>query len=298
MSANINPTFFAQEFKAVLEPALQQMGSRLRETVTVSTTSGVKQAVAVDRIMAVSASTVAGQLQLKVPVNAQTDRRWVEPISKDITQVLDHFDVLKTLNDPMSATVQNAINALGRSIDDEIITKALGTSKSGETGSGSTAFDTTNNRIAVNFQAGGNTGLTVAKLRQVRKILYQNEVDLDRDPLYMAITAKQHDDLLKEAQIIGREYNDQMVLANGKVTEYMGFKFIHSERLGVDGSSYRRVIAWVKSGLHLKVWEDVETDVYQDKRYSGNPWCTYAMATFGATRTDEKRVVEVLCNEA
>lgn len=298
MSANINPTFFAQEFKAVLEPALQQMGSRLRETVTVSTTSGVKQAVAVDRIMAVTAGTVAGQLQKKVPVNAQTERRWVEPVSKSVTQILDHFDTLKTLNDPMSATVQNAINALGRAIDDEVITQSLGTAKSGETGAGSTAFDTTNNRIAVNFQAGGNTGLTVAKLRQVRKILYQNEVDLDRDPLYMAITAKQHDDLLKEAQIIGREYNDQMVLANGKVTEYMGFKFIHSERLGVDGSNYRRVIAWVKSGIHLKVWEDIKTNVYQDTDYEGDPWCAYAMATFGGVRTDEKRVVEVLCNEA
>lgn len=298
MSANINPTFFAQEFKAVLEPALQQMGSRLRETVTVSTTSGVKQAVAVDRLGTVVANTVSGQLQKKVPVNASTDRRWVVPISKDVPQYLDHFDKLKTLNDPMSATVQNAINALGRAMDDEVITAALGTSKSGETGTGSTSFDTTNNRIAVNFQAGGNTGLTVAKLRQVRKILYQNEVDLDRDPLYMAITAKQHDDLLKEAQIIGREYNDQMVLANGKVTEYMGFKFIHSERLGVDGSNYRRVIAWVKSGLHLKVWEDITTNVYQDTDYSGDPWVAYAMATFGATRTDEKRVVEVLCNEA
>lgn len=298
MSANINPTFFAQEFKAVLEPALQQMGSRLRETVTVSTTSGVKQAVAVDRLGTVAAVTVAGQLQTKVPVNAATDRRWVVPISKSVTQILDHFDVLRTLNDPMSATVQNAVNALGRSMDDEVITAALGTSKSGETGSGSTSFDTTNNRIAVNFQAGGNTGLTVAKLRQVRKILYQNEVDLDRDPLYCVITAKQHDDLLKEAQVIGREYNDQMVLANGKVTEYMGFKFIHSERLGVDGSSYRRVIAYVKSGVHLKVWEDIKTNVYQNTDYEGDPWETYAMATFGATRTDEKRVVEVLCNEA
>ena len=60
---------------------------------------------------------------------------------------------------------------------------ALGTSMTGENGSTSTVFDTTNQRIAV-----GGTGLTVAKLRQARRILMANEVDVSADPLYIAVT--------------------------------------------------------------------------------------------------------------
>lgn len=298
MSLNINPTFLAQEFKATLEAALQQKGSRLRPLIMNSNTKGVKQAVAVERIGAIAATSIVGQLQSKVPVNATTHRRWVSPESKEAgPQPIDHLDQLQTLNDPTSTLLQGAIDALGRAQDDAIIAAALGSAKSGETGAATTAFDT-NNTIAVNHQAAGNTGLTVAKLRRAKKLLLANEIDLGQDTPYCLITSTQHDDLLREAQVISGDYNDKLVLVNGEVDRYMGLKFIMTERLGVDGSGYRRNIVFTKSGLHLKMWEDIVTSVYQDLRYSGDPWMVYAMATFGAVRTDEKKVIEILCNEA
>ena len=77
----------------------------------------------------------------------------------------------------------------------------------------------------------------------------------------------------------------------------MGFKFIHTELLGVDSSSYRRVIAWAKSGLHLGMWNDVNAKISErsDKSYATQ---VYVKGTFGATRTEEGKVVEILCNEA
>ena len=292
MSLNYNPTLFAQDFRAALELGLQQQGSKLRPYVMSSTVSGAKQAVAVDREEAIEASVVTGQIQTKTPVNAAVSRRWVQPVSYDVTQIVDHFDQLKMLNDPSSAKVQNAINAIGREMDDEIIAQMWGSAVTGEAGGSTQAFDTSNFQIAVNFEAASNTGLTVAKLRGALKKLRAAHNDLERDPPVCVINAKMEDDLLKEAQVIGREYNDSMVLKEGKVDSYLGIQFVRCERL--DTSTYYRCPVFVKSAIHLKVWEDIQTSVTMRTDLRGDPWQTYAMATFGATRTHESKIVQVL----
>jgi hypothetical protein len=268
------------------------MGSKLRPYIMSSTVSGAKQAVAVEREEAIEASIVTGQLQTKVPVNAAVSRRWVQPVSYDVTQIIDHFDQLKMLNDPSSAKVQNALHAIGREMDDEIISAMWGSAVTGETGGSTTAFDTSNFQIAVNYEAAANTGLTVAKLRGAKRKLRAAHNDFDRDPLVCVVNAKMEDDLLKEAQIIGREYNDQMVLKEGKIDSYLGIQFIHCERL--DTSTYYRCPLMVKSALHLKTWEDITTSVTQRTDLRGDPWQTYAMATFGAVRTHESKIVQIL----
>jgi hypothetical protein len=64
-----------------------------------------------------------------------------------------------------------------------------------------------------------------------KRILLTTGVDVDNDPLYMAITAKQHDDLRNEAQAISLDYNSTLVLVNGRINAFMGFNFFHSERI-------------------------------------------------------------------
>ena len=294
MTANMNPTFFAQEFRAIMEPALQQKGSRLRPFVTFGTTKGVKQAVAVNRVEQVQTGIVTGQLQPKTFTNAAVARRWVQPISRDLSQPIDHFDGLKVLQDPTSTHVMNAINAHGRDFDDEIIDAFFRNASTGETGGTSTAFDTTNNQIALNFGASGNTRVTVAKLREAKRILLSWENDFDNDQAYVVLTSKEHDSLLAEAQVVSADYNDKMVLKEGKVDSYMGFHFILCERLQLDATAtWRRVPVFMKSGINLTMWEDIVTTVNKRTDIKGEPYEVYSMATFGATRTDEKRVVEI-----
>ena len=295
MTLAVNPTLFAQDYRALLEPALQQKGSRLRPYVINDTATGVKQKVAVNRIEQVQTGLVTGQAQPKTATNAAVARRWVVPISRDLSQIFDHFDMLKIAQDmPTSAALTNAINAHGRDFDDEILDAMFRPTVTGETGGATTAFDTTNNQIALNFNAAGNTRVTVAKLREAKRILLSWENDFDNDPAYCVITSKEHDSLLAEAQVISRDYNDTLVLKDGKVTEYMGFKFILCERLQLDPTAtWRRVPVFMKSGVNFTGWEDVVTDVDQRKDLKGNPWEVYSMATFGAARTDEKRIVEI-----
>ena len=196
------------------------------------------------------------------------------------------------LIDPTSPYAVNGSYALGRSMDDTIISAALGTSKTGENGSTNTAFDTTNQQIA-----SGSAGLTISKLREAKKILMENEVDMEMDELFIIVTAKQMDDLLGTTEVTSSDYNTVKALVQGDVDTFMGFKFKHSERLTVDGSSDRRVIAFAKSGMHLGVWNDINARISErdDKSYANQ---VYVKGTWGATRTEEGKVVEVLCSEA
>jgi hypothetical protein len=213
-----------------------------------------------------------------------------------LPQMIDSFDKLRLLTDPSSMYVQNATNAAKRKMDDVIITAFFAAAKTGKTGSSSTSFPSTQ-QVAVNQGASGNTGLTVAKLREARRILRANEVDLDMDPITCVVSSKQEDNLLAEAQVISLDFNDRPVLVDGKLKSFLGMNFVPSERLAVDGSSYRRVPVFAKSGMHLGIWNDITTDISQRKDIRGLPFQAYVYMTIGATRLEEKKTVEIKCAE-
>jgi hypothetical protein len=71
----------------------------------------------------------------------------------------------------------------------------------------------------------------------------------------------------------------------------------NTELLGVDASSYRRVPAYAKSGVHLAMWNDISTDISVRKDLAGLPFQVYVFGTFGATRSEEAKVVEIKCAE-
>jgi len=294
MSINI-PNHYAQQYATTVELLLQQKGSKLRNAVTTGSYIG-EQASPVDQIGSVSMQEVVGRFEPMGRVDASMERRWVLPQDFDLPQLIDSFDKLRLLTDPESSYVQNAVFAAGRKMDDIIIDSFFGSSKTGKTGSGSTTFPA-GQQIAVNFGASGNTGLTVAKLREARKKLKAAEVDMDSDMISVIVTAEQEDDLLAEAQVISLDYNEKPVLVDGRLNQFLGMNFIHCERLDVDGSSYRRVPVFAKSGMHLGIWNDITTDISQRKDLKGLPFQSYVYMTAGATRIEELKTVEIKCAE-
>lgn len=283
-------TAFVQQYTTNVSLLLQQRGSRLRDAVSIGSYTG-KAAKAVEQIGSVAAQQRLNRHGDTPLISTPHDARWVFPKDYEWADLIDDQDKLRMLIDPTSPYAINGAYALGRAMDSDIITAALGTSLTGENGSTSTAFDTTNQSIA-----SGSVGLTIAKLREAKKILMENEVDMEMDPLYIAATAAQIDDLLGTTEITSSDYNTVKALAQGEVDSFMGFKFIHTELLGVDGSSDRRVIAWAKSGVHLGIWNDINGRVSEreDKSYATQ---VYVKGTFGATRTEEGKVVQILCSE-
>lgn len=282
-------TAFVQQYSTNVGLLLQQRGSRLRDCVTVGSYTG-KAAKAVEQIGSVTAQARTSRHADTPLISTPHDARWVHPTDYEWADMIDDQDKLRMLIDPTSPYAMNGAFALGRAMDSLIITAALGTSLTGENGSTSTAFDTANQQIAV-----GATGLTIAKLRAAKKILMQNEVDVESDPLYIAVTATQLDELLGTTEVTSADYNTVKALVQGTVDSFMGFKFIHTELLGLDGSGDRRCIAWAKSGLHLGMWNDINTKISEraDKSYATQ---VYVKGTFGATRTEEGKVVEIICN--
>ena len=285
-----------QQYGTNVALLLQQKGSKLRDTVTIGSHVG-KAAVPVEQIGAINAKVRAGRGSPVVFTDSPETRRWVEPIDYDTdAEIIDSADKLRMLIDPQSGYVTNAVYALGRKIDDAVIAAATATAKIGENStSGTEAFDT--NTYQVTGSIGGtNSGLNVAKLRAARRKLQEAFVDLDQEQPTLVITARQHDDLLNEMQVVSSDFNPQPVLVDGMVTRFMGFNIRVCQRLTF--STTRRVLAYVKSGIHLGIWNDIRADVSERADLVGRPTQVYAMGTFGATRIEQGKVIEILCYES
>lgn len=291
MSVNV-PTVYAQQFATNIELLLQQEGSRLIGAVDYKSGYVGKQASPVDQLSSVAAQRVETRFEAMPRVDATFARRWVFPVNYDLPQLIDQFDKLRLLTDPTSLYVRNAMNAMGRAMDDEIIAAFFGTAMTGETAGTSTAFPSAN-IVVDDFNAAGNVGLTVAKLKEAKRLLMAADVNLDTEQLFCAITANEHDDLLNEIEIVHKDYTDKPVLAgDGRVRSYLGINFIHTERLTAFSTGHL-VPVWCKSGVHLAGWMPIHTEISQRNDLRGTPWQAYALGTFGAARLQEPKVIQI-----
>lgn len=293
MSVNID-AFRVQQFSTNINLLLQQKGSKLAPFVSMGSHVG-KQASPVDQIGAVEAQRVSSRFAPMGRVDAPMDRRWVFPIDYDLPQLVDSFDQLRLISDPKSALVQNAVFAMGRAKDREIIAAFMGTAKTGEAAGTSTSF-TSGNEIDVAV-GGSNSRLNVAKLRAVRELAMANHIDLDADPLYCGLTAKDDAALLNEIEIISTDFAgaERPVLVDGKLKSFLGINFVHCELLETlaAGTNEVNIPVWCKSGMYLGMWQDIQTSVDQRADLQGKPWQAYAIGTFGATRLDERKVFNI-----
>jgi hypothetical protein len=185
--------------------------------------------------------------------------------------------------------------AAGRQFDRLLIDAFFDSAPTGKTGSSSTAHGA-GQLVDNDFGASGAVGLTVAKLRQAKKLLLAADVDIEADMLYCAVTAAQHDDLLAESQVISTDFNNKPVLVDGMVTRFLGINFIHTELLETDGT-YRRCPVWAKSGMHLGIWNDIMTSTSIRHDLQSEPFQAYVKISSGATRLEEEKVVEIKCAE-
>lgn len=298
MSVQIT-TAMVQKYKSGIEIGLQQKGSRFMDKVRNETQNAKYDFY--DKINATAAQKVTERHGNTPQMNTQHARRSCGIVDYDWADLIDKADKLRLLEDPTSAYTMNAVMAINRSKDDEIIAGAFATVYTGETGADAVVFPTSTdtNVVPVNYVESGaaaNSGLTIAKLRRLGELFDQYENDPDEER-FLALSTKQVSDLLRTTEVTSSDYNTVKALVEGKINQFMGFTFVKSQRLAVDTNSYRRLIAWVKSGLLLATAQDIEVDVSQrkDKR---NATQVYVCSTFGSIRMDEGKVFEVKCSEA
>jgi Phage capsid protein len=317
MSFNVS-TAFVQQYSTNVQMLLQQQGSRLRNTVQNFKFQG-KAASMAEQFGQVSPVRNQSRHSDTPLISTPQDKRWVYPNDYDWADLIDSQDKLRMLIDPTSSYAMAGAWAMGRAMDDEIISGFLNSNNAGENGTSATgtlyAYNSNSQSVAATVGASAATGLNIAKLRAAKRKLLEAEVDVDNDQLFIAITARQHDDLLNEAQAISLDYNTKPVLVDGRITQFMGFNFVHSERIpgganfntainpaiatgSTDGTftagSRYLVPCWAKSGMAMGVWNDIQTSIDRraDKR---NSYQVYVTGTFGAARMEEKKCVIINC---
>ena len=290
------PTHYVQQFANNVQLLLQQEGSVLLPAVMTGSHVG-EQASPVDQYGSIVANKVVGRYNPMPNTEAPAYRRWVLPTDSDVNQLLDSFDKLRLLVDPMSAYVKNASNAIGRAWDEEILAGIFGTNQTGKSGGTATAFGA-GQTVLVAHGAAAATNLTVAKLREAKRILRSRNVNFQKEQVFCAINAANHDGLLAEIQVISSDFNgDKPVLVEDRIDRFLGINFIHTELLttGTDDASgtSTQTPVFCKSGVYLGIWEDMKTDVSERKDLQGIPMQAYVKATYGATRLEENKVVRI-----
>ena len=287
MSSQIT-TAFTQQYSNNVKLLAQEKGSQLRNTVNVETVVGknaffdqVGVATAVKRT-----TRHADTLQVDTPHS----RRRVSLVDYEYADLIDNQDKVRTLIDPTSSYAIAAAYALGRAVDDEIISAVTGTAYTGEAGSTSTTF-TSGNAITES----GSDGLTLAKLRNAKQILDSNSVD-PSIPKFIIVAPVAISDLLAVTQATSSDYASVKALVQGEIDTFMGFKFVVSNRLSKTGN-LRKLLVYAQDGMLLALGQDLVTriDERSDKGYATQVYCSQSV---GATRMEEEKCVSIETYEA
>lgn len=267
----------------------QQKGSRLRGSVRVEKQGGINAFY--DQIGAVTAVPLTDRHADTPQSDTPHSRRRVSLVPYVHNDFIDRPDKVRTMHEWNSEYVVNGGFAMGRAIDDVIIAAALGTAYTGETGSTSQA----NTQSIATSVGGADTNMNIAKLRATKELFDAADVDpsLKR---YIAFGSSQLENLLTETEVTSSDYNTVKALVQGEVDQFLGFTFIRTERLSETAGDVRHCIAWVEDGILLSIGEDVVTKIDEraDKNYLTQ---VYHRMDIGATRMEEVKVVEILCDE-
>ena len=213
-------------------------------------------------------------------------------------RLLDRGDELRMLSDPRSAYTIAAASALGRKIDQEIATKILATSKSGESGSTNVTLGTTSITAHVNPTQAGGTGtaatLTFQRVLNVKKAFDLEDVEMD--DRFFVVNPHGLEQLLGTTQATSSDYVAIKSLVRGEIDTWMGFKWIMSTQLSSSGTT-TSCFAMQRYGLCLAMGSEplVRTDERKDLSYS---WQVYYELNIGVTRLEETRVVQLDVNSA
>lgn len=285
-------TAFKQQFHDTFLHALQQKDSRFQGTITDrGMISG--SSFTTNNIGLVEAREVTGRYQDKTAQDIEHSTRIAYMTDFDIGPlVVDSFDLSKLVADPTFKYVELLTAAANRRKDKTIYRGLLDASLTRSVEGGVITGST----IPAGQQiVAGGTAFTKAKILQAKSLFRSNEADeYNGEELYMAFDGVMLRQLLADTTLTSADFMTVQMLQTGAVAgKWCGFNWIPYNALDVPAANTSRTVAWAKSGLQFGTGIDVRTDVDQNKAKRGNPTEAYAWLSLGATRQDEKKVVQI-----
>jgi len=252
-----------------------------------------------------------------IPIEDMThNRRWIAPEWYRKGIFVDKEDDIALHTDPTGDYIQALAKGVIRK-ENEVITAAFfadvqaGKSPGDDTATLADSLYVYSTRITTggrtlahdvqsDYTAGGtSTGLTIEKLILARQAL----VELDNDPddmFYIACAQKQMSDLLREAETQSIDTNIIRSLVAGVVNEYMGFRFVVTNRIVIGSSndvdadtSVYELPVWTKEGMLFARHESPIFNV--DWLPRKQIWQISARVGMNAIRMDESKMIKIEC---
>lgn len=285
-------TAFKQQFHDGYLDALQQRDSRFQSAVVDrGMISG--SSFTTNNIGLVEAREVTGRYQDKTAQEVAHETRIAYMADYDIGPiVVDAFDLAKLVADPTYKYRDLLIAAANRRKDKTIYRALLDGSltRSAEGGSVTSTTIPSGQQIAA-----GGTGFTKAKILQSKALFRANEADeFNDEELYIAYDGVMLRQILADTTLTSADFMAVQMLQTGKLADkWLGFNWIPYNALDVPAGNTSRTVAWAKSCLQFGTGINVKTDVGENKAKRGHPTEVYGWLSLGATRQDEKKVVQI-----
>lgn len=202
------------------------MGSRYRMCVRTETQHSEEQFW--EQVGAVESVEITDRHGDSPLISTPHERRRVTLRAFEVGDMIDDVDKVQMLIDPSSTYTQNFVDALNRKLDDTVTTAFFALANTGKTGTTTVAFPAAN-IISEDFGA-ANSGLTIAKLIEARRLLLSFENEPGREPWYIAVNAAGLADLLNTTQVTSSDFNTVKALVQGELNTFLGFTFINFQR--------------------------------------------------------------------
>lgn len=290
---------YADDFKIGYNLALQQKVSRFRDKVKWAAPVKADGAQIVDHILPFEAEVGDSDYADTKWTHPDMMPRWAFPIQITVSVPISTTDRLSMLADPSNDLTASIIAAQNRALDGKIIVPAFFRDVTGGKDKDKTlVFDPA--QVIGQDVGGVGSGINRDKIDNAIEIFETNEVDLDEEMPWMAITPRQHRLLRNLAEVKNRDF-DKLggVIKDGKVTQFLGCNVFVSNRLmkvQIGGVTYVEMPVWVPSGMAVQPWMDPAVRISErpDKNYVTQLW---SQSRYGAIRTEEGRVIKIMCNE-
>lgn len=196
----------------------------------------------------------------------------------------DIFSQAKVNFDERQELVQVVANAMGRR-QDQLILDALAASSTSLTVS--------------NDIGGSDTNLSVAKLREAKRLLDKQNVPMDGRQII--VHANGLASLLSETAVTSSDFNTVKALVQGEINTFLGFKFhVLGDRseggLAIDGSNDRVCFAFHKDAIGYGEGIGMRTEInYIPEKTS---WLVNEVFSAGAIAIDDEGIVKITCRES
>lgn len=289
------------QFRQMISHNLQEMGGKLRPFVNVGTGYTGKQVAPVDYVGPAKAQKVTQRFGDNPMNTLAHTRRHVTPTTYDWGAPVDNVDKLLTGIAPEGDYTKAGSEAIRRAEDEEILAAFWGAAKVGEQGETTETWSDTGLLVDKN-EGGANTGLNHQKLKKLRSIFRKLHVNLEMESPVIAITEEDELNLFGENATTSLDYVEGRPVSTGKLPPLYGFRFVPFssvtlDALGMKTGTTRSLPVWVPSGMHLGIWKDQESDIWNLSGKKNIPY-VYCCQTLGATRLEKGRVLKVQVHSA